>query len=299
MKNPLNIDSVWTRQIENGQQPSGDDLKKHLKQVHDNNAGFTEALAWKCRDDNGKNSYELLADVIDRKFHSNVLDLACGSGVLLDLCHRRYGDDLELTGVDMNDSELKLARERLSHTDIKLNNSMAQNLNFVSDLSIDIILCHWALTLMDPVIPVFDSAKRVLRESGIFAAIVDGDSDMAPGYSEINNIIFKHVCQEHPNYGRIELGDPRVRSVEGIHELATTTFNDSKITITPSILNFNAPANILAQEVAGFFYASFVLTEERHRKMIIDLESYFLSHLKDGLSCFYMPINLLVIKKGT
>ena len=56
-KEPLNIVSVWTRQIESGQQPSGKDLQEHLSSVHDNNAGFTEAVAWNCRDINGKNSY--------------------------------------------------------------------------------------------------------------------------------------------------------------------------------------------------------------------------------------------------
>jgi len=298
MKNPLTIDSDWTRQLENGQQPSGDDLEKHLTEVHNNNAGFTESLAWKCRDVNGKNSYELLADVIDKKCHSQVLDLACGSGVLLDLCYQRFGNKLEFSGVDMNDSELQLARERLSHTDIKLHNSMAQNLNFASNLSIDIILCHWALTLMDPVVPVFDSAKRVLKKGGIFAAIVDGDANKAPGYSEINNIIYKHVRREHPNYGRIELGDPRVRTVEGIHDLATTTFNEPEITITPSILSLNASPSILAIEVAGFFYASFVLTATGYRQMIIDLENYFFTKIKDEKSCFNMPVNLLVICKN-
>jgi len=298
MKNPLNIDSVWTRQVQSGKTPSGDDLQKHLKEVHDNNAGFTETIAWKCRDKNGKNSYELLADVIDIKIHTNVLDLACGSGVLLDLCYQRFGSKLELSGADMNDSELKLARERLSHTDIKLHNGMAQDLNFISDLSVDIILCHWALTLMDPVLPVFDAAKRALKKNGIFAAIVDGYADTAPGYSEINNIIYKHVRLEYPNYGSIELGDPRVRTVEGIHEFATATFFDPEITITPSILNFNASPDILAREVAGFFYASFVLSADGHRQMVIDLENYFLSQIKGDLSCFYMPINLLVIKKN-
>ena len=68
MKNPLTIDSDWTRQLENGQQPSGDDLEKHLTEVHNNNAGFTESLAWKCRDVNGKNSYELLIKSVIQKF---------------------------------------------------------------------------------------------------------------------------------------------------------------------------------------------------------------------------------------
>ena len=155
MSEPLNIDSVWTRQVETGQQPNEVHLRDHLTTVHDNNAGFTESIAWNCRDVNGKNSYELLADIIDLNIHANVLDLACGSGVLLDLCNQRFGTKLELSGVDMNEAELQLARERLANTDIKLSHSMAQELSFISESSLDVILCHWALTLMDPVVPVF------------------------------------------------------------------------------------------------------------------------------------------------
>jgi ubiquinone/menaquinone biosynthesis C-methylase UbiE len=296
MSEPLNIVSVWTRQVESGQQPNGEDLRDHLTAVHDNNAGFTEAVAWNCRDSSGKNSYDLLADIIDQNCHSNVLDLACGSGVLLDLCNQRFGAKVELSGVDMNDAELKLARERLANTDIKLHHSMAQDLNFIEDSSIDVILCHWALTLMDPVVPVFNAAKRILKKNGVFAAIIDGDTNIAPGYLEINNIIYKHVQREYPNYGVIELGDLRVRTVEGLHELATKTFDNPEINITPLLLSFNAAPELLASEVAGFFYASFVLSVVGHRQMLVDLENHFSAKLKNGISSFIMPVNRLVIR---
>jgi SAM-dependent methyltransferase len=298
MSGSLNINSVWTRKIESGRQPSGADLRDHLTSVHDNNAGFTESIAWNCRDVDGKNSYELLADIIDLKWHSSVLDLACGSGVLLDLCNQRFGAKLQLSGADMNNSELQLARERLALTDVKLHHSIAQDLNCVADLSVDVIFCHWALTLMDPVVPVFATAKRVLKERGVFAAIIDGDAGTAPGYCEIHNIIYEHVQREYPNYGLIDLGDLRVRTVEGLHELAIKTFVNPDINITPVLLSLNAAPDVLAREVAGFFYASFVLSVAGHNQMIVDLERYFYAQVKDDLSCFNMAVNRLVIKKN-
>jgi ubiquinone/menaquinone biosynthesis C-methylase UbiE len=297
MKKPLNIVSEWTRQVESGQQPSSEELRDHLTSVHDNNAGFTESIAWNCRDDNGQNSYELLAEVIDENSHSNVLDLACGSGVLLDLCYQRFGTKLELSGVDMNVVELQLAHERLAHTDIKLHHSTAQDLNCFTDTSVDVILCHWALTLMDPVVPVFKTVKRILKKNGIFAAIIDGVADTAPGYLEVHNIIYEHVRREYQNYGVIELGDPRVRTVEGLHELVTKTFEDPDITITPFLLSLHAAPEELAREVAGFFYASFVLSESGHRQMLIDLKNIFNAKIKNGMCRFTMPVNQLVIRQ--
>ena len=298
MIQPLNIVSAWTRQVEDGQQPSGADLRDHLSAVHDNNAGFTEAFAWNCRDANGNNSYELLADIVDQEYHSNVLDLGCGSGTLLDLCNQRFGTKLSLVGVDMSDAELQLARKRLTHADIKLYQSMAQDLNFVADASVDVILCHWALTLMDPVAPVLAAAKRVLKKRGIFSAIIDGDPKSAPGYLDVHNIIYGYAQRRYPDYGAIELGDPRVRTGAGLEELALKTFRNPDITIRSIPLSFSAAPDVLAREAAGFFYASFVVSAIAYGQMLVDLENYFTAQLQDGVSCFIMPVNHLVIRQN-
>jgi len=292
----MNINSTWTQQVESGQQPSSSALRDHLDAVHDNNAGFTEAFAWNCRDMNGKNSYELLADIINQKHHSNVLDLGCGSGVLLDLCNQRFGSELVLSGVDMNSSELQLARKRLSHTDIKLHQGTAQNLDFIADSSFDVIFCHWALTLMDPVEQVLATTKRILKERGIFAAIIDGDSKSAPGYLEVHDIIYDHVQRKYPDYGVYELGDSRVRTADQLQKLTTETFEDFDVNITPITLNFNAAPSILAREAAGFFYASFVLSPSDLSVMLSELEKYFITKQQDGFSNFTMPVNRLVVR---
>ena len=298
MSEHLNIVSSWTDQIKNGQQPSSNALRDHLTSVHNNNAGFTEAVAWNCRDVNGKNTYELLAEIIDPTCHANVLDLACGSGVLLDYCNERFGSKLKLSGIDMNEAELKLARNRLACTDIELHHGMAQDLSFLVDSTVDVILCHWALTLMDPVVPVFVSVERVLGVGGVFAALVDGDPNTAPGYCEINNIIYKYVQRQYPGYGAVDLGDPRIRTVKGLDELVTHTFIDPDITIIPGLVSFNEAPRKLAQQVAGFFYASFVLPVFDHSEMINDLENFFSAQLNNGLGCFVMPVNRLIVKKN-
>jgi len=292
----MKIKSAWTRQIESGQQPSSSDLRDHLDAVHDNNAGFTEAFAWNCRDANGKNSYELLADIVDQKYHSHVLDLGCGSGVLLDLCNKRFGAELALSGVDMNGSELQLARKRLAHTNSKFYQGEAQNLDYFADSSFDVIFCHWALTLMDPVVQVLATIKRLLKKRGIFAAIIDGDPKTAPGYLEVHDIIYEHVQCKYPDYGVFELGDPRVRTAAGLQKPTAETFEDFDINITPITVSFNAAPSILAREAAGFFYASFVLSPNDFSQMLTNLEKYFITNQKDGVSCFTMPVNRLVVR---
>ena len=82
----------------------------------------------------------------------------------------------------MSDVELRLARKRLAHTDIELHSGMSQYLTFIAAAAVNVILCHWALTLMDPVASVFANAKRILTTDGVFAAIIDGDAKTAPRY---------------------------------------------------------------------------------------------------------------------
>ena len=283
--------------IDSGKNPSNQDLLDHLDSIHNRYAGFTEKIATSCCDLHGKNSYELLIDTIDPNSHIDILDLACGSGVLLEYCNKLFPFNFNLSGVDMNDNELQLARTRLLNQDIDFYNAKAQKLNFIKDASKDVIFCHWALTLMDPLVPVLKAIKRILKNQGIFSAIVDGDLHSATGYLEIHNIIYKFVQKLFPNYGLLELGDPRVRSLKTLDELIKKIFYDCEIKITPHVLSFKQTPEVLAREVSGFFYASLVLSSKHYEILVSELTDYFDETSVDGFSEFNLPVNRLVVKK--
>ena len=102
-----NIESSWTQSLLRGEQPSAADLRDHLMTVHRHYPGFTESCGLRCQDKQGRNSYEFLADIVDPSQHRRVLDLACGSGVLLEICNRRFGESVALHGLDMSIEELE------------------------------------------------------------------------------------------------------------------------------------------------------------------------------------------------
>ena len=285
--------------IDSGENLNSQDLLDHLHTIHNRHAGFTEKIATSCCDSNGKNSYELLIDTIDPNSHINILDLACGSGVLLEYCNKHFSSNLKLSGVDMNDSELKLARARLMNKDINFYNAKAQELSFIKDSSKDVIFCHWALTLMDPVVPVLKTIKRILKNQGVFSAIVDGDPNSATGYSDIHNIIYKFVQKIFPHYGLLELGDPRVRSLKTLNKLLKKIFHDCEVKITSHVLSFKQKPIVLAKEVSGFFYASLVLSSKHYGILVSELADYFKNISVDGLSEFNLPVNRLIVKKSS
>ena len=297
IKDNKSLNSSWMKKIYSGKNPNSQDLLDHLDTIHNRYTGFTEKIATSCCDSNGKNSYQLLLDTIDSNLHKDILDLACGNGVLLEYCYKYFSSNFKLSGVDMNENELELARRRLLNQDINFYNAKAQDLSFIENSSKDVIFCHWALTLMDPIIPVLKTVKRILKNQGVFSAIVDGNSQSATGYLEIHNLIYKYVQKILPNYGLLELGDPRVRSLKTLNELIKKIFYDCEIKITPHVLTLREKPNILAKAVSGFFYASLVLSSKHYEILVLELADYFQKISVDGLSEFNLPVNRLVVKK--
>ena len=294
---PLRSD--WTDAVARGAVPDPAALRDHLRRVHRDHAGFTEGCAARCRDARGRTSYEWLAEAVDPERHGCVLDLACGSGALLEVCHRRYPAALELIGVDMSPDELALARARLPASRARLIEGRAQALDALPDGSVDAVLCHWALTLMDPVAPVLAEVARVLSPTGRFAAIVDGPTDAAPGYGAVHDLIYGHVQAELPEYGTTDLGDPRIRTAGSLAALVGEAFPEAAVTVEPNLVSMEGPAERIAEEAAGFFYAAFVLPPAGRAAMLAELAALLSERDPSGTrGRFVMPVNRLVVQRG-
>ena len=296
--NQKGLNSIWTDSLARNLHPDGNALVNHLRTVHQEHTGFTEACASSCRDEAGRNSYEWLAELVSDNESLRVLDLACGSGPLLKILFDR-NRNLNLKGIDMCPEELALAKTRLINTGVNLIESKAQNLKGINDNSIDIVLCHWALTLMDPINPVLDEIRRVLTSEGRFAALVDGPMSAAPGYTEVHDLIYSYVQEVIPSYGEIDLGDPRIRGSESLSNLVNKSFPKANVTIETKVVSMEGPVTQVAEIASGFFYAAFVLKPEKRKLMITSL-SNLLAISKESTDTerqgrFSMPISRLLV----
>ena len=298
INNQRGLNSIWTDSLARNQHPDGNALVNHLRTVHQEHTGFTEACASSCRDEAGRNSYEWLAELVPDNESLRVLDLACGSGPLLKILFDR-NRNLNLKGIDMCPEELALAKTRLVNSGVNLIESKAQNLTAINDNSIDIVLCHWALTLMDPITPVLDEIRRVLTSEGRFAALVDGPMNAAPGYTEVHDLIYSYVQEVIPSYGEIDLGDPRIRGSESLSNLVNKSFPEANVTIETKVVSMEGPVTQVAEIAAGFFYAAFVLKPDKRKLMITSL-SNLLAISKESTDTerqgrFSMPISRLLV----
>ena len=298
INNQMGLNSNWTDSLTRNLHPDSDALVDHLRTVHQEHTGFTEACASTCRDEAGRNSYEWLAELVPDNESLNVLDLACGSGPLLKILFDR-NKNLNLNGIDMCPEELGLAKTLLLNSGVNLIESKAQNLTAIKDNSVDIVLCHWALTLMDPIAPVLDEVRRILTSKGQFAALVDGPMNSAPGYKEVHDLIYSYVQEEMPSYGKIDLGDPRIRGSESLSNLARKAFPEAKVTIETNVVSMEGPVTQVAEIAAGFFYAAFVLKPDKRKSMITSLSNILAisngSSHSERKGQFSMPISRLLV----
>ena len=294
------LKSTWTDSLSKNQKPDGKALLAHLRTVHQHHTGFTETCASTCRDKTGRNSYEWLAEIVPDIDGIRVLDLACGSGPLLKILYDR-NKNLKLKGVDMCPEELAIAKGRLPEGAVDLFELKAQNLTAINDNSIDVVLCHWALTLMNPITPVLNEIRRVLSPGGRFAALVNGPMNAAPGYSDVHNLIYGYVQAKLPKYGEIDLGDSRIRSTDRSKNLLHEAFPDAKVNIETSVVFMEGPVTEVAETAAGFFYASFILPPETRSIMLSELSNLLAISKQSGdrkkQGRFSMPINRIVVRK--
>ena len=289
------IRTSWTDQADQRDSP-GDSLKEHLLEVHRRHPGFTESCASRCTDREGKTSYDWLCDAAVDQDSQRVLDLACGSGVLLGLLRDRIPDAAALVGIDMSTAELNLARQRLEGRRAVLHEGVAQNLSFADAASFDTVLCHWALTLMDPVEPVLSEVARVLARGGTFAAIVDGNLAEAPGYEAVNNLVFAHVRAEVPSIGERDLGDPRIRQPATLDALARSAFPSASVTTQTRVFTLQGEARELAEEAVGFFYAAFVLSPQARTTLIDQLAELLRAQSEGDVPAFSLPVCRLLVR---
>jgi len=289
------VETNWLNALREDKRPDSSNLIDHILKIHRDNPGFTEGYSAQCIDASGKNTYQWLADVIAPSFQSDILDLACGSGPLLSHCYEKFGNGLSLIGVDMSSAELSLAKERLPDSTL-LVHGKAQNLAFIRNRDIDVVLCHWALTLMDPVAPVLKEVSRILRPGGTFAAIVDGDKSSSKEYEEVSELIYSWVNKNHKNYGKYDLGDKRVRRKETLIPLLGQFFKQDRITVNEKLFSVFGEPDKLAEDVSKFFYASYVLPEKMRFSLVDDLQKYFQKNKQVLKQEFRMPINRIVVK---
>ncbi|MCA1860017.1 class I SAM-dependent methyltransferase [Janthinobacterium sp. HSC-3S05] len=193
----------------------------HQRQVGATSAAFAHLPA-NSPAGNWTSSYHVLTSLVpDVDTPLTVLDLACGDGHLLGLLAARRQARLQLLGIDMSQAELAAARAALPPS-VHLLPGRGQALDLPS-ASVDYLVSHMALMLMDDIEQVVREIRRVLRPAGQFAAIV-GRTFLLGEVNDVFMRVFKPIAStELPP---LRFGDRRTGSEAGWRELLDGSFAD-------------------------------------------------------------------------
>jgi SAM-dependent methyltransferase len=199
--------------------------ERFLMDFHQARPGGTSqafgALPVRFRGRDLASSYQVLAAAVPPSSAPTVvLDLACGSGHLLQILAQRPASDVSLFGVDFSAAELALARDVLCER-ATLCQAKAQHLPFAAD-SFDDVLSHMALMLMDEAEQVLREVHRVLKPGGVLAAVVGAGVPPTAPYACFIEALRRQTRQD--DYVGLKLGDRRFNSPEGLHELLAPLF---------------------------------------------------------------------------
>lgn len=123
----------------------------------------------------------------------SVLDVACGTGILARTAVARVGPTGRVTGLDLNEGMLTVAR-RLS-TDIEWRQGDAQNLPF-SDDRFDVVLCQSALMFFPDATQALREMARVCTPGGVVGVQVYSTLDDQPAYGPWVHMVARYAGPE-------------------------------------------------------------------------------------------------------
>lgn len=212
--------------------------------LHD--GSFTEA-----RTTAGPTSYRLLADRVGAAPEGGeltVLDLGCGSGRLLEILADEGGPGLRLVGVDFVPEQIARARERLGEATVELHCAEARDLPLAPG-SVDRVLIHMGLALMQPLEATLGEIDRVLRPGGRLAAVLDG----TPAPDALDRVyagmLWRRVTAERPELLGAHLVDARASEPE---RLAALVRAETAMTGAVEVLPFELLLQVTASEFVEF-----------------------------------------------
>ena len=192
----------------------------YLRQWHDAHVGGGDVWL-SARSSGGGTSFErIIADV---RHLDLVLDVACGDGTLLDLIHRAV-PRARLFGVDSSKGQIARAGKRGMHVCVCC--ARGQELP-LADASVDVVVCHMALMLMDNPERVVSEARRVLRVGGRFRAITNRPrvlDDMGQKIFSAIRPLFDSIVDKRQLPPT--LGDERTYEADPLRTLVAEYFDD-------------------------------------------------------------------------
>lgn len=246
------------------------------------------------RNQRGQDPYQWMIAPTLAEGRSQVLDVGCGVGHGLSL----FPSSFALAGVDVSSDEVARARAALRGRLAQIEVAAAQDLPFVDNL-FDVVVCHMALMLFNPIESAMKEIARVMSANGVFSAVVPSSwSELQPHTTEFNSLVMKSAKAAFPAFPYIGIGNGRLKSKESICTLVRETMGtECKIAVEDEMFHLRTNVDDAMLFASQLYW--FDLLPSEHRESV---ECAFLKHFEsmldhEGKTIVSRPFARLTVEK--
>lgn len=144
-----------------------------------------------------KPAQELLIELTGLQPEDDVIDIACGTGLVTFQILRKFGFNGRLLGIDISDKMVEFASSTAAlnnESRVQFQQMDAEELRLEND-SFDLAVCAMGLMYMPDPRKALEEMYRVLKPGGRAVAAVWGRRDQC-GWADIFEIVDQHVASE-------------------------------------------------------------------------------------------------------
>ncbi len=219
-----------------------------------------------------------------------VLDIACGTGIVARLAAEKLGTDGSITGVDVDSEMLATARSVSAHDGVTAawREANATNLPF-EDHSFDVIFCQQGLQFIDDPAKALRQMHRVLRRGGRLALSVWGPLEQSPGYEALGKALEKHIGESQAGVNAVPFSMGEEESLRRL--LEDGGFADVEVDTSTREVRFPSPREFFRREVVSWLAGAFdEPTKDERRAVVNELEQSLESYVDSEGLAFPMEV---------
>lgn len=170
---------------------------------------------WASKDMGPFKSTSKVVKISRVKKGDNVLDLACGTGVVTKKISSKVGTSGRVVGVDISPGPIEIAKKWNTKKNVKFVITDVEKMKFKK--TFDAVTCQYGLMFFPNVQLVLRKVRKFLKKDGRVTVAVHGSKRTAPYFSCISSAVLKFI----PDF--LPVGTPTVHRF-GTKELLRTEF---------------------------------------------------------------------------
>jgi ubiquinone/menaquinone biosynthesis C-methylase UbiE len=207
------------------------------------------------------------ADLIERAMPQpgeQVLDVACGTGIVARLAAERIGSG-HVIGLDINEGMLAVARSHAPRTGAPIEWQEASALSMpFADASFDLVLCQLGLQFFPDRSAALDEMHRVLVPNGRLALSVYSSIEHTPVAHALADALDRHLG---PGASAIKRSEHVLADADTLHRLvAGAGFRDVVLQTVTQTIRFTSPREYVRLQIGATPMAELVAGMESARR---------------------------------